>query len=312
MPSLRDIRRHVQSVHSINKVTKAMEVVALARNRRLTALSESSRGFAELSWRVLQHLAEAAGPELADLPVYRGRSAIGALGLVVFTSDRGMVGGYNHKVLTLVTNYLNQRHAQDDSLRIELITVGRIGRNHWASSTRPPYVHLHADLPLPSERQGIDAFTALARLVLDGFAQGNLDQIAVAYTQARSGALLQPAIRHLLPLAQADTAQGQALAATAKGRRRSGTPVTYLYEPEPEELLRTLLPRIIRFQLYEAYLQSRVAENTSRMFAMRSATQNGQELIDQLATTYNKARQQAITSELLDIIGGSVGQVTHD
>jgi F-type H+-transporting ATPase subunit gamma len=135
----------------------------------------------------------------------------------------------------------------------------------------------------------LEDLTPLARLLLDGYSEGNFDEVSIAYTRFREGTRLQPVVRQLLPIAPPQDIR----------------PRQYIYEPSPLELLRALLPRIIRFQLYEAFLESLAAENTSRMVAMRTATSNAGDIVSDLSLSYNKARQEAITSELMDILGGT-------
>ena len=305
MPSsLRDIRRHMQSVQRIRKVTRAMEIVSMARNQRLQMLLRQSQAFADMSWRILNHLAQASTPVVRQLPIYAGYGTRDNLGLVVITSNSGMVGSYNHDILQHIDHHLDDLSRQSPTMKAHIITIGRTGRNHYAGSEHPANTILHADIPMPSSRQGIEAFTPVAKLLLDGFSSGDFDHLAIAYSQARAGSLFKPRIRHLLPLGD--------IAATESNEsdETSAAPVEYIYEPDPEQLVRSLLPRIIRFQLFEAYLQAQVAENTARSMAMRSATKNGQELIQELEMTYNKARQETITAELVDLMAGS-GQSTQ-
>jgi F-type H+-transporting ATPase subunit gamma len=136
---------------------------------------------------------------------------------------------------------------------------------------------------------GVTDLTPVARVVLDGFEQEEFHQVQLAYSQYRPGARMKATMRQLLPVCPSDT----------EGRR------TYIYEPEPEQLLDMLLPRIIRFQIYEALLEGLAAENTALMIAMQSATQNANELVNDLSVSYHKARQENITTELMDILGGT-------
>jgi len=296
--SLRDIRRHMQSVQRIRKVTRAMEIVSMARNRRLQTLLRQSQAFAEMSWRVIGHLAQASTPAVRQHPVYAGYGTHDNLGIVLFTSDGGMVGSYNHDMLRYLDRYLDDQRQRSPDYVAHIITIGKSGRAHFVGPDSSPYATLHADIPTPGSSQGIEAFTPVAKLLLDSYSSGAFDHLAIAYSQARSGALLRPRIRTLLPLGD--------LASEAS----DASPIDYIYEPEPDELIRSLLPRVIRFQLFEAHLQAQVAENTARSMAMRSATQNGQELIQELEMTYNKARQETITSELVDLMAG-LGQSTQ-
>ena len=313
MPSLRDTRRHIQSVESINKLTKAMAVVSMARSHRLRSLVENCRGFAVMSWQVLVRTVMSAENDVREMPLFRGYGSQSRLGLALITSDRGMVGPYNHNIVQFVSDYLQRRQQELPEFEAHLITIGRIGRERLLETHAMPHVRLHADIASPSSGDGIASFTPIARLLLDGFAQGTFDHIAIAYTQPRNGALVQAKIRQLLPLCNIMQVKAEMLPVGIEAARDQQEHLVasteYIYEPSPRDLLKTLLPRVIRCQIYKAYLESLVAENASRTVAMRSATKNGDQLIARLRLTYNKVRQETITSDLLDIIGGSVSPV---
>ncbi len=280
MPTLRDIKSHIGSVRNIAKVTRAMEMVSAARNHRLVSRVESTRVFADKSWEVLNHLAAAAESGVRDNPLFCGYSAVNRIGMLLITSDRGMVGAYDASVLSTATGYI-EAHAQ----RVQVITVGKVGRTAMLRRGVP----IHAEFTSLGENIDIGDLTPVARVIQEGFDDHSFDEVVIAYTQFRAGARLKPAIKQLLPVCPESEPDTRA----------------YLYEPSPSELLMALLPRLIRFQIYQAFLESQAAENTSRMVAMHAATQNASDIIDGLSISYNKARQQAITSEMLDILGGA-------
>jgi len=285
MANIREIKRHIQSVRSIAQVTNALQVVSAARLHRLQGRAESTRAFAERSWEVLHHLASAAEAEVRENPMFCGYASENRLGLILITGNRGMVGAYNHNIIALAGQYLDGlRHANPEAT-VEAITIGRMGRQ---ALLRQGY-HIHADFSLLDDKADITALTPVARVVLDGFERRTFDRVMIAYTRFERGSRLRPTLRPLLPLCPSEPAE----------------PHEYIYEPSPDELLLSLLPRIIRFQIYQAFLESLVVENTSRMIAMRAATQNGEHLVQQLTLSYNKARQEAITAELMDILGGT-------
>jgi len=281
VPSLREVREHIRSVESISKVTKALEVVSVAKRQRLEVRIDNTQGYAQKSWAVLAHLAEAAGPEIADEPLFRGRKEIRHIGAVLITSQRGMAGAYDHNVVMRAQSF-----ASGVGVPVAFVTIGRVGRE---AMLRQGY-KIHADLAFRDNLTLIDV-TPLARLLLDSFVEGVFDRIVLIYTQFHSGARLEPTVQELLPIVS-----------TTSKRHRS-----YIYEPSIEALIRSLVPRVVRFQLYQALLESFAAENASRAVAMRSATQNAQSLLEDLSLSYNKARQQAITEELRDLLGGSMG-----
>ncbi|MBC7235939.1 MAG: ATP synthase F1 subunit gamma, partial [Chloroflexi bacterium] len=279
MANLREIKRHIQSVQAIAKVTNALEVISAAKNLRLQSRVHNSRLFAIKSWEVLTHLASAAEPELETNPMFCGYRQVERIGMLLITSNKGMAGPYNYNMLERANAYIEAQRAP-----VELITIGREGREAMLRRGR----EIHADFILPEDAIELSDMNPVAQVVLDGFSQRHFDEMVLAYTQFQPGARLVPTVRPLLPFCP-----------EAPSERRE-----YVYEPEPAELLRSLLPRVIRFQIFQAYLESLMAENTSRQVAMRAATQNAEDLVQDLTMTYNKARQQAITAELADLLGG--------
>lgn len=280
MPNLRDIRNHITSVQSIAKVTRALEVVSGVKGRRLQARVESTYGFADRSWQVLNHLAACAGEAVRENPFFRVRP-VHTLGVLLITSDRGMVGPADENIFLAALEHVRAR-----GLEAKWVTIGRIGRANLLQRGQTIY----ADFP-HNEKGDLAQLAPVARLLLDGFKDGVLDEVCVAYTQFRPGARLKPLIRRLLPI-QPDLPTA---------------PRFYLFEPSPQEILEELIPRIILFQIYEAFLEALTAEHIARNAAMHAATKNASDLLQHLRLTYNKTRQQQITAEILDILGGTLG-----
>ena len=280
MPNLRDIRNHITSVQSIAKVTRALEEVSGVKGRRLQARVESTYGFADRSWQVLNHLAACAGEVVRENPFFRLRE-VHSLGMLLITSDRGMVGPADENVFMAAMQHVSAR-----GVEAKWITIGRIGRANLLQREQT----IHADFP-HNDRADITQLTPVARLLMDGFANGTFDEAWIAYTQFRPGARLKPIVRRLLPI-QAD---------------QPSTPRFYVFEPSPQEILDELIPRIVQFQIYEAFLEALTSEHVARNAAMHAATKNASELLQHLRLTYNKTRQQQITAEILDILGGSLG-----
>jgi len=280
MANLRDIKGHIGSVQSIAKVTRAMEMVSAAKSHRLQARVESTRPFAEKSWEVLVHLTSAAGSCVQENPMFCGYSDVGSTGLVLMTSNRGMVGRYNHELVSLATRYLETYERE-----AEVIAIGRTGRD---AMLRQGY-HVHADFSHFSDSDDITALAPVTQVLLDGFEERHFDEVVLVYTEFHTALRVNPRLRQLLPLCPDVSASAR----------------DYIYEPNPEELLLALTPRLIRFQVYQALLESLAAENAARRTAMHAASQNASELIDDLTVSYNKARQQSITTELLEVLGGS-------
>ena len=279
MPNLSAIKSHSQSIRAIAKTTKALAAVSGARRQRLLGRLRTARKFAEKASRLLAHLVSAAPSAVRDDPAMRGHPDVKAIGLVLVTSNRGMVGGYNHNVIALASRFVD---ASD--VPVEVITIGRVGHQAMERQER----QVRADFVALDEAARMITIAPLADDLLAEFESRRYDEVVIAYTQLGGGSALMPRIRHLLPIpVPAVDDLGDAI-----------------YEPGPEELMRALLPRVVRFELYLALLESFGAENTARMIAMHTATRNSEELIEQLTLKYNKARQETITKELIDIMSG--------
>lgn len=286
MPSLRDIKEHRQSVQSIAKVTKALDVVSRAKSHRLQSRIEQTRAFASHSWELLEHLAATVAEETLRDPALTGHESVNRIALLLVSSDKGMAGPYDDNVIALASRFLDQ-----SDVPVDLITIGRVGREAMLRRGHP----IHADFPDLNEDSDLEDLTPVARILLEGFHSREFDQVALAYTEFQPGSRLMPSVKQLLPVTDVEAIR----------------PRSYIYEPNPNELLRSLLPRIVRFQVYEAFIESLAAENTSRARAMSAATQNANELIRHLDLSYNKERQRAITEEINDILGGSSALGSH-
>ena len=284
MANLRQIRRHINSVQSIAKTTSAMEVVSTAKNLRIESRVANARLFAATSWELLTHLAWADEEAVRANPLFCGYDQIDSVGMILITSNKGLVGSYNHNLLAQALRVVEHRPA------VKAITLGRQGQLAMLRRGVP----IHADVHLPEERVELDDLAPVAQIAIEGMNQRQFDEVVLIHTLYHEGARLQVTTRRLLPVCP-----------EAPTERRN-----YVYEPEPEELFRSLLPRVIRFQLFEAYMESLVAENVSRMVAMRAATQNADDVIKDLTLAYNKARQQAITAEMADLLGERAGRAS--
>lgn len=282
MPSLREIKSHITSVRSISQVTKALEVVSAAKNHRLQDRMASTRAFADKSWQVLTHLA-ASATDMAEMPIFRGRSPVRRIALVLMTSNRGMVGSYDSDIIGLAL-----RHATTRDVETDFITIGRIGRNALLHLERP----IHADFSQIEDKADITQLTPVAQVALEGYEDETFDEVWIASTRLQSGVRLIPSVERLLPIQSPQPA----------------LPRQYIYEPDPNQIIAALAPRIVRFRIYQAFLEAVAAENAARTVAMHTATHNANDLLKHLRVSYNNVRQRSITSEILDIVNGSAAQ----
>ncbi|MCK5653545.1 MAG: ATP synthase F1 subunit gamma [Dehalococcoidia bacterium] len=281
MPNIREIKRRIKSVQSTAKVTRAMEMVAASKMRRAQERTIAARPYAEKMQHILADLAaqhrsgEEIHPLLEERPVNR-------VALIHITPDRGLCGGLIAIVNRSVASFILEQHVP-----VTVVVVGRKGRDFLVRSGQ----EVRAELTRLGDRPSIVDIQPIARIVIDDYTDGLIDEVYLSYTQFVTTMNQQPVLRRLLPIEPAAIEPGHN--------------VEYIYEPSPDEVLEQLLPRFVEMGLYHVILESIASEQSARMVAMRNATDNASEIIDELTLTYNKARQEMITKELLDITGGA-------
>jgi F-type H+-transporting ATPase subunit gamma len=293
MATAREIQRRIRSVKNIAQVTRALEAVSASRVRRAQAQVLATRPYAERAWQVLNNLASqtTAGEQLH--PFMYVRPQIHKATVILLSSDRGLCGAFNFNIVRRATNFIKEYGSP-----VQLITVGRKGRDiMWRSGHE--IIAEFSDLPAAPTALDV---TPIARAAIDDFLQGKVDEVYLAYTDFINTLRQAPSVKRLLPI------RPQEVATQAMGEYVEDVAVSvaeYLYEPSTTEIMDAVLPRFTELQVYQAVLESLASEHSARMMAMRNATESAEELIDDLTLRYNKARQQAITNEILDIAGGA-------
>jgi F-type H+-transporting ATPase subunit gamma len=285
MATIREIRRRIRSVQNTAKITKAMELVAASKMRRAQLRALAGRPYAErLTW-VLADLAETLhqmDPEALH-PLLRTRE-VRTTGIVLISPSRGLCGG--------LPGNLNRRASSlilEQGGATRMVAVGRKGRDFF----RRARVTIAAEFSELGDYPEYIEVLPIARVVIDDYLAGDVDQVFVVYPFFVSTMAQEPRVLKLLPVEPPAEAATQA--------------VDYIYEPGREAVLAELLPRYIEMQIYAAVLEAIASEQSARMVAMRNATDAAGEMIGDLQLTYNKARQEQITKELLDIVGGVEG-----
>lgn len=294
MATAREIRRRIRSVKNIAQVTRALEAVSASKVRRAQAQVLATRPYAEKSWQVLTHLAAQMAPGARSHPLLTRRGEVKAVDVMLMTSDRGLCGAFNFNMVRTTLGFIEQR---DKPTR--LITVGRKGRDLMH---RAGYNIVAEFSRLPDAPSSLDILP-IARLALDDFLDGVVDEVYVAYTDFINTLRQKTTVKRLLPILVSEVA-AQAMSEYIEDVQVGPVP-EYLYEPSPQQILDAVIPRFTELQVYQAVLESQASEHSARMMAMRNATENADALVDDLTLSYNKARQQAITSEILDIAGGA-------
>jgi len=284
--TLRDIQRRIRSVQSTQKITRAMKLVAAAKLRRAQERILAARPYANKMAELLGNLVSAAdGAEGSAHPLLEQREGPRRL-IVIITADRGLAGAFNSNVLRNSLAFVRASNAT----ALTLVVVGRKARDFYR---RRPYT-VKRDMLGFWDRLAYSHACELADLFIAQYLEGEVDEVHLIYNEFRSVALQRPVRQQLLPIPRSE---GAAQAA--------GQPVEYIYEPSAPAILSELLPRHVRMQVFRALMESLAGEYGARMTAMEAATKNAKEMIDILTIQYNKARQEKITKELLDIVGGA-------
>lgn len=292
----REIRRRIRSVTNTRKVTKAMELVASAKMRRAVQAVLASRAYATQAWELVLNLAERTEAELHPLlrpTSFPGTPTTHNIGVVVISSNRGLVGGFNAQLVLEV-------HRQLEKYVGEATRLGKIilhGKKARSLVTKFRYDGV-ADFEKPDLLTGVKEVRPMAKEVMQGFIERRYERVFIAYTDFVSTLVQRPRVRQLLPL-QRDVELG-AVGTTDKPSATLAA-VEFLFEPNPDVVLEALLPRLIELQLYQAVLESNASEHAARMVAMRNASDAAGDLIDDLTLTYNQARQASITQDLSEI-----------
>jgi len=290
MPSLKNIRTQIASKKSTQKITRAMKLVAASRLRRAQDAIVAARPYANALGEAISEVALRAGAESHPLLDRRSPERIT---LVLLTSDRGLAGGFNANVFRVTQRFINERkQATPPAREIVLEIVGKKGRDYYRrrrqSNTR--------ETPAPTAETAQQIAREMAQIVSHEFHEGRTDAVFLVYNEFKSAVQQKVVVEPLLPVS-AELAGGEKAVA--------GGALDFLYEPSKGKLLDALLPLYLESQIYRGLLESIASELGARMTAMDSATNNAKEMIANLTLQYNRARQAAITKELMEIVSGA-------
>jgi F-type H+-transporting ATPase subunit gamma len=283
MATLRDIKRRIRSVESTQKITKAMKLVAAAKLRRAQERVIGARPYAQKMGELLGSLVSRVGDDGHPLLVRRTGAR---KRLVVITADKGLCGAFNSNVIRAATHYLRD----GDNVDVTLVVVGKKSRDFFRRRQWP----VKSEMLGFFDRLAYSHAQELAGGLMADYLAGETDEVHLIYNEFRSVAVQRVTQQQLLPI-QADAVAGAGDAAAGE----------YIFEPGPDAILASLLPRHVTTQVYRALMESVAGEFGARMTAMEAASKNAKEMIGVLTIQYNKARQERITKELLDIVGGA-------
>jgi F-type H+-transporting ATPase subunit gamma len=287
MESVREIKSRIRSINSIQQITSAMELISVSRLKRLESKVKMSRAYIKRLRDLIENISSAREITTHPLMVAREPKAIGVL---IITSDRGLCGAYNSNVIRLSHNFIEDQKGKRE---IKLFLIGKKGYDFFK---KRPYQIIKYQPQFSRTVTSADS-RAIAQELIQGYSEERYDEIHIFFTKFTTVIHILPARLMLLPFKSMET--------MAIEEKRTKFTAEYLYEPSREKIWETLLPWYVETQIYQAILESMTSEHGARMVSMKSATENAKDLIADLTLTCNKARQAAITKELIEITTGT-------
>ncbi len=289
MANAREVKLRIRSVKNIAQVTRALQAVSASKVQKAMQAMYRTRPYATKAWQVLTHIARQPGRATLH-PLLVNRQQVSSVLVILISGDRGLAGAYNTNIVRFTMQQF--RHYQAP---VRYITVGRKGRDMMIRRG----ANIMAEFSnLPAAPSFADV-SAIGRLAVEEFLEQRADEVYLVYTDFVNMIKQEATCKKLLPLEI--LAEDRVMAF----QHEKSLAATYIYEPGQEEILDEIVPRFTALQVYQAIMESLASEHAARMVAMKNATENATELSEALQLEYNKARQQTITSEMLDIAGGA-------
>ena len=288
MANAREVKQRIKSVKNISQVTRALQAVSASKVRKAIDQLEDTRPYSVKAWQVLQHIA--GQPDRSTLhPLLIKHPSVENVIAIVISGDRGLAGAYNSNVIRAVEDWSKSIQSP-----VKYITVGKRGRDQLLRRGKDILAEFSN---LPAQLSYMD-ISPVGRLAVDTFLREEVDEVYLIYTQFINRMIHRPVVKKLLPL---ETGVDERVKTFAESEPLIGG---YIFEPDQKSILEEIIPRFTILQVLHAVIESFASEHSARMVAMKNATDNAIALADALQLEYNKARQQAITNEMLDIAGG--------
>jgi len=294
----KEVKQRIASVKNVQKITRAMEMVAAARLRRAEQRIESLRPYASAIRRMTRQASEAA-QNVPNIPILKDREQTNTVGIIIMTGDRGLAGAFNSQILRAAIRAAVEHEREGRTVVwyasgrrgvSSLLFRGREAKGQYTGHTdRPSYANARE----------------IADAVVAGYADGELDRVEVFYNGYVSPLTQEVKREVLLPLQQATVSEATEMQADLEGGEDSGHTALTEYEPEPGEILSRLVPDYVEISIYRALLESTASEHGARMTAMRNASENASEIIDDLTLQLNRERQADITQEIMEVVAGA-------
>jgi F-type H+-transporting ATPase subunit gamma len=302
MPSQRDVKNKISSVKNIQKITRAMEMVAAARLRRAEQRIEALRPYADGIRRMTRQAARAAGAEAGRLPLLAEHESEANVGLLLVTGDRGLAGGFNSQIIRAGVRIAGE--LSEHGRETVWYATGRRG----VSSLSFRGYELAGSYTGFTDRPAYADARTIAEDLIQGYVDGKLDRVEIVYNAYISPLTQRVTTESLLPLAHAPLGgDGDAGAASPEEPSANKRPAPVDYEPDPQEILKRLVPDFIEISIYRALVESTAGFFGAQMTAMRSASDNAGEIITQYTLQMNRARQAEITQEIMEVVAGAEG-----
>ncbi len=283
MPNLKDIQRRIGSTKKTQQITRAMRMVAGVKLRRAQAASENARPYADRMRATVSQVSQGVSEDAH--PLFEQRESVKNVEIVVVTSDRGLCGAFNSNAIKFAAKLIAEREAE--GCKVSITTAGRRGQESFRRLRSEQLEGNYPQLDWVIYAQA----TEIAKAVSGRFISGEIDEVFLAYNEFVSAMTQIPKAVRLLPFASDSEVSGDIL--------------PYEIEPDSESLLAILVPKAVEVEIYRALLENQTGEHAARMAAMESATRNTEELVEKLTLQFNRARQAAITRELVEIVSGA-------
>lgn len=293
MPSTREIRRRIRSIKNIAQITKAMQMVASSRMRRAQDRVQTARPYSDQLRALVSRLARAGGEDIGDELVLMTERPIHKIGYILMTPDRGLCGALNsninRKAASSALEQQNKLAGRGERPDIDYVAVGRKGRDFIIRTQQ----HLLAEFVNIGDNPTMNDASAISQVAMDAFVKGEVDVVYLTYPKFVNTVTQVPTVVKLLPI--------EPPANEGDEHER----VEYIYEPDPKSIFEALLPRYVDVQVYQAMLETTASFFSAQMVAMKNATDSANDLLQDLTLTYNKARQAAITTQILEVVSGA-------
>jgi len=289
MANAREVKQRIKSVKNISQVTRALQAVSASKVRKAIDQLEDTRPYSVKAWQVLQHISKQ--PDRSTLhPMLVKHPSVKRIIAIVISGDRGLAGAYNSNLIRTVETW-----SKSITVPVKYITVGKRGRDLLLRRGKDIMAEF-SNLPAEPSHNDI---SPVGRIAVDTFLRDEVDEVYLIYTQFVNRMNHQPVVKKLLPL---ETDVDERVKVFNETESLTGG---YIFEPDQTSILEEIIPRFTILQVFHAVIESLASEHSARMVAMKNATDNATALADALQLEYNKARQQAITNEMLDIVGGA-------